>query len=435
LPITEISEKPPSQKIASSVPEHFNAFVGISLFVLLMFATLTVWERHAWSTQAFQIGIFSLVIARVISGIFYDSEGAASGLLPLLVYLIPAWGLIQILFHTTTSSFDTREAVLRWGSLAGVLYLTQTMTCLGRSRRKFLSAVLTFATVMAVIFLLQFNTSDGRILWVLPTGYSPIYGTFQNRDNYVQFVEIALPIALWGAVRNGWRSWWNVIVAGLLYASAIGAASRAGFILCSAELLSVPILGLIRNRRSQTNVSIRSVASIILIIPIVAGAFTLAVGWDQVLTRFKEEDPFAVRREFLIGAVEMAKHRPLTGYGLNTFDQVYQGFAVKDLGVYAGHVHNDWAEFAADGGIPFLLLVAIPFIGAVPVAWRHPWGLGLVATMLSACVDFPFPRLGVSCWMFAMLAALYSARRADQSQTPPRKRSFGQEPEPGAYFP
>ena len=57
-----------------------------------------------------------------------------------------------------------------------------------------------------------------------------------------------------------------------------------------------------------------------------------------------------------------------------------------------------------------MLLVLIPFAVAVPAAVRNPWGLGLIAIMLHACVDFPFPRPAVSGWMFVMLALLYMAR-------------------------
>jgi hypothetical protein len=39
---------------------------------------------------------------------------------------------------------------------------------------------------------------------------------------------------------------------------------------------------------------------------------------------------------------------------------VYQRYAIKDFPFYANHTHNDWAEFAADGGLPFLLIVGPP---------------------------------------------------------------------------
>jgi O-antigen ligase len=106
----------------------------------------------------------------------------------------------------------------------------------------------------------------------------------------------------------------------------------------------------------------------------------------------------------------------VTGYGLGTFPEVYQRYAIKDFPFYANHTHNDWAEFAADGGVPFLLLVLIPFAAVIPAAVRNPWGLGLVAVMFHACVDYPFPRPAVSGWMFAMLALLYVARLSEKQQ-------------------
>ena len=149
-------------------------------------------------------------------------------------------------------------------------------------------------------------------------------------------------------------------------------------------------------------------------VPLLAAIFTFVVGWQRIWDRFQALDPYAGRREFMLAAVDMAEHRPLMGYGLGTFPEVYQQHAIKDFPFYANHAHNDWAEFAADGGIPFFLLVFIPFAVAVPTVIRHPWGLGLIAVMLHACVDFPFPRPAVSAWMFAMLALLYLARTADR---------------------
>ena len=140
------------------------------------------------------------------------------------------------------------------------------------------------------------------------------------------------------------------------------------------------------------------------------------VGWQRIWERFQQNDPYKGRLEFTLSAIDMAKHRPLMGYGLGTFPEVYQQHAIKDFPFYVNHAHDDWAEFAADGGVPFLLLVFIPFAAAVPTAIRHPWGLGLVAVMLHACVDYPFPRPAVSGWMFAMLGLIYMARASDRRE-------------------
>jgi O-antigen ligase len=157
-------------------------------------------------------------------------------------------------------------------------------------------------------------------------------------------------------------------------------------------------------------------ASILIAVPAFAILFTSLVGWERVLLRFQQNDKYLVRREYMVAAVDMAKQKPLVGYGLGTFPEVYQQFAVKDFPFYANHVHNDWAEFAAEGGIPFLLLVLIPCTAIIPTAIRHPWGLGLIATMLHACVDFPFPRPAVSGWMLMLMALLYTTRASDRKR-------------------
>jgi hypothetical protein len=44
--------------------------------------------------------------------------------------------------------------------------------------------------------------------------------------------------------------------------------------------------------------------------------------------------------------------------------------------------------------------------------------MGLIAVMVHACLDFPFPRAAVSCWLFAMLGLLYMAEWANRNSRP-----------------
>ncbi len=399
--------------LADTEPVHIPMITGVLLFLLLAFATATVFVREAWALQCFQIGIYILLAVYLVIGFFRKKEYVAGGIAPWLVYLIPLWGALQIFAHTTASSFETRQAVLRWGSLAGVFFLSQAIGHSTAARRNFLSAFLLFATGMAVLCVTQIVTSQGRVLWIFSSGYPDVYATFQNQNNYAQFIELALPIALWRAVSEGKRAWRYGLASGVLYASVIASASRAGTAICTVELLTMLIIALMTLRNRKTGLPSRSTAAVLVMVPVLAGAFTLAVGWQHVWDRFQGHDPFSGRREFLQAAVDMIEHRPWTGYGLGTFPEVYQQHAVKDFPFYANHAHNDWAEFAADGGLPFLLLVLVPFAMVIPTAVRHPWGIGLLAVMLHACVDYPFPRPGVSGWIFALAGILYMTRESD----------------------
>jgi len=419
LPVIPINAESGSDNPTVTANRYTPLVVAACLILLLAFSTATAFVQDAWAPQSFQIGVFALVAAYLVAGIGRKKENIAGGPAAWLVYLIPVWGLIQLLAHTTSSSVETRTAVLSWGALAGVFFLTQAVARTRTIRRNILSAFLIFATAMAVLCLLELFTSGGLVLWMIPSGYPEVFATFGSYNAYALFVELALPIALWRALREGWRSWWYVPAGGLLYASVIGAASRAGSVLCTAELLAMLTIGLVRLRDPETGLPTRPTTAMLLMVPVLAAAFTLAVGWERVWLRLQQNDPYLVRREFLLAAADMAKHRPLIGYGLGTFPEVYQRYAIRDFPLYVNHAHNDWAEFAADGGFPFLLLVLIPFAAVVPAAVRNPWGLGLIAIMLHACVDFPFFHPGVPGWMFVLLALLYRSRIPDE--TMPRK--------------
>jgi hypothetical protein len=410
---------------ATTTGSRLRVFAGVTLVLLLIFSTSTVFLQEAWPLESFQIGIYALTAIYLLCGIRRGREKLARGVAPWLVYLIPVWGIVQILAHTTSSTIATRQEVLRWGALAAIFFLTQAVARNRAGREEVLQAFVWFATVMAVLCLTQLFTSNGQVLWIFPTGYPDVYATFPNHNNYAQFVEVCLPIALWWALRDGWRAWGYALVAGVLYASVIGAASRAGAIICTAEFLAVLLIGLTLHLRPKPGRLLRLTTATLVVVPLLAAIFTFVVGWQRIWERFEKFDPQVVRREFILSAIDMAKHQPLIGYGLGTFPEVYQEHAIKDFPFYANHAHNDWAEFAADGGVPFFLLVFIPFAAAVPTAIRHPWGLGLIGVMLHACVDYPFPRPAVSGWMFAMLALLYMAQTSDR-----RKRESAQSSNP-----
>ena len=401
---------------AAGISYRKDLAVRVCLFVLLAFCTATVFVKAAWPRETFQIGIFALLALYLLWGFRQGKECVAKGVAPLLVYFIPVWGMIQIIAHTTASTIETREAVLHWGALAAVFFLVQVVAQTTKAQEMALHAFLFFATAMAVLCLTQLFTSNGRVLWIFPSGYWEVYATFPSYNSYAQFIELALPIAVWFAIRSGTRSWGYILVAGTLYASVVGAASRAGAILCTGELLALLTIGVRLRRRTAQKSRIRSIAAVVTVVPLVAITFTTIVGWQRVWQRFQNSDPYVLRTEFLKSTIEMAKDRPLIGYGLGTFPLVYPKHAIVDIPQYVNHAHNDWAEFAADGGIPFVLLVFLPFAVAIPKAIRHPWGFGVIALMLHACLDFPFPRAAVSGWMFAMLGILYMARTPDRQE-------------------
>jgi O-antigen ligase len=145
-------------------------------------------------------------------------------------------------------------------------------------------------------------------------------------------------------------------------------------------------------------------------------------GWDVIWKRLQEPNPYAVRKDFLLSSLEMVRNRPLTGFGLGTWSEVYPGFARFDDGLFANQAHNDWAQWAAEGGIPFFLLMVAVVAGAVPRAVRSLWGLGLLAVFIHCLVDYPMQQRPVLAAFFFALLGIVTACGAkslpDSPQTP-----------------
>src|SRR5579859_6730052 len=103
-----------SPVVSSSRTE--SRIVGVCLLLLLAFATSTMFVKPVWALQSFQIGVFALLASYFVFRIRDEPEQIVPSWPALLVYCVPLWGLFQILWHTTSSSFETRAAVLRWGA-------------------------------------------------------------------------------------------------------------------------------------------------------------------------------------------------------------------------------------------------------------------------------------------------------------------------------
>jgi len=90
------------------------------------------------------------------------------------------------------------------------------------------------------------------------------------------------------------------------------------------------------------------------------------------------------------------------GTGLGTWSRIYPRYAGMDTGLAMNQAHNDWAQWAAEGGLPF---VGVPdyFRGSVmEPAIRSIYGLGVFAFLLHALVDYPMQqRPDLAAWFFA----------------------------------
>jgi len=136
----------------------------------------------------------------------------------------------------------------------------------------------------------------------------------------------------------------------------------------------------------------------------------VAAGPAEMLVKFRVPDPYAGRREYSQASIQMIRERPLMGFGIGNWATVYPGFALFDDTLRVNQAHDDWVQWAAEGGFPLLAIMLWIAVWAVPRAIGSGWGTGVAAIFLHCFVDYPIQRTPAALVMMILLAALASSQ-------------------------
>lgn len=399
-------------------------FLSLALALSFVFAILTLWVPRYWPVSLFEAFVFFFAAFVFVRG----RNEIRPPNLPFYVFaFVIGWGIVQSASGITVYEFATERSLLRWTTFFAV-YAIGTYIFQDVERRQwFRERMVWFGTVVAIEAMIQSYVFPGDIFGIFPSGYGKnpsIMGPILYHTHYAAFIETILPIAVYGALTDERKHYAYAVASAALYASVIVSASRGGFVLTTAEVVTVLTLFYARRRvRRRTN------RSFVLRLAGVALLFLLIVGWGAMSQRLAEADPMAGRRELAISSLHMIAARPWFGFGLGTWSTVYPRYAVIDLGnVLVNQAHSDWLQWGAEGGLPFLLAMASLFVWLVRPALRSVWGIGVLAVFLHALVDYPFSRPAVGAWpilVIAMLAARdFGHKRPLRSVLPPGESPF-----------
>jgi hypothetical protein len=396
-------------------PNHrFQSFSANFLAVTMAIAVLVMFLTGRWiNPSLFQAGLFALGAAWAATFLYRPFKLHFSLVLIPLVLTV-AWGLLQLAIGRSVNRWDTWMAVLTWLGNLLACFLAIQVCASSRIRHRFLDILLYFAFVLSVVSVVQYFGWDGKIFWLYPTYDSAVLGPFVNRDQYAAFIEMVLPLALIKAISGGKHAFGFGIIGAALYASVIAGASRAGALLITAEVVVIPIAAWAQGFLSADK--FRSSTARIWVFILI---FVSVVGWAVLWERFQDPEPLKGRWEILTDTISMIRAKPYFGVGLGNFQTAYPAHASVDFGSVVNHAHNDWAEWAADGGIPFSLLLVSIAVWTFPKAIRSLWGIGLISVLVHSLVDFPLQKPVLELWFFVLLGVL----AAETAKRPIQNRS------------
>jgi O-antigen ligase len=280
----------------------------------------------------------------------------------------------------SVSSPETTDALLRFIAYALIGLATAVAFDTENARRRFAFVLIAAAVFQAVYGSGEYLTGRQHIF-----GYAKKYyldsatGTLINRNHFATMLAIALPFALTLAIprpgnrrERGWRE--------SLVALSRGPALLRLFAIAASALLW---MGLLLSHSRAGLLSALAGAAIVVFRyrGTKAARWTAALGGAVVLvlltlelSQAPGERFFAVKDDLDAKAGRLAvwrdsraliAARPIAGWGFGTFESAFPTVQSADIDVHYDHAHNDWLEWATDGGVLTLLAAAGLFAMAV----------------------------------------------------------------------
>jgi O-antigen ligase len=386
-----------------------------ALFVLLTAFTFTIGDYSLISMHIVSALILALAAFYLIFGVGQTFRWSIAFVSPMLMAL---YGAGQTLWSDQKILANGWEKTLYWFTAAMIAMLATQLFRTGRLAQQFRMAFALLGGGVALLDVLQQASHTGKYFWLFPSGFPDVYGTFAYYNNFSQFIEMTLPITLWLGLNHREPRYNWLLLSALQIGAVVACGSRAGAALVVAELLAVLLLAFLRRR------GILSLKVIGLTLLLSLG-FIYVAGFKTVLHKLERPDQLATRREINEASLAMIKARPLTGWGLGAYVPVYKMFALYDDGTWVNQAHNDYLEWAAEGGIPFACLMVALILWTVRPATRSIWAVGLLTLCLHAVVDYPFARMGTCGWYFALVGMLVWQQVEQHETTRRRWRSRG----------
>jgi O-antigen ligase len=337
-----------------SYTSPLDPVLSCSVFGLLLFGPLAFGTVEVWSISIMEVSaglIFALWAARQV----------AAGELEMVVnpLFLPMFGfaaliLWQLATGQTAYHAATASTALLYSAYGLICFLV--VQCLRKSSQiKALAWVFSgYGFTVAGFACIQGITSNGKLYW-LRTAQNDgwIYGPYVNHNHYAGLMEMLAPLPLVISLSEGVpvrRKALAALAAAVMASTIFLSGSRGGMVAFAAQTALLAIF--LIKRRKNWNATLTLGAFLILSLGLLAwlGGGELADRIASIHDVTRAELPDAGRLKIDRDALKMFAQRPVFGWGLGVFGQVYPQFSSFSTNLPVGMAHNDYLQLLAEMG-------------------------------------------------------------------------------------
>jgi O-antigen ligase len=315
-----------------------------------------------------------LILAVIATGFFYIGD--------------PKIGIALLMLTSITCYFSVNRKT--WHnyqfSLMMVVYLIWLcVVALFSSQSSISMMTLAVLTALPLMFLSATNISSFNVIWrilnktLLLVGFSfaiwAIYqvsvegklaeGPLEDRNAFAALMNLIWFLAVIAFTKylkekNIKASAASGLCILIVSIALFATSSRAGIV---AWLILQPLLIWCVYQFTQSK-KITAIVPMIALIAYFFSAIPLNSDVSQRSFSLKQDKSTSARVLLWKSSAEIALDNPITGTGWGTFESIYPAYRYKEENTTKGlYTHNDYLQFAAEGGIPAALLLISILIG------------------------------------------------------------------------
>jgi len=340
-----------------------DSVVLYGVVTLLLFGPLAAGAVRPWATFILEIGaalLFALWAARqATSGAIQFTGNPLFA--PILVFA--ALIVLQLVSGASAYRYQTFSGALLYCAYG--LFCFLVVQCL-RSTRKIKTLAFVFSGygfVVAMFALVQSMTPNGKLYWVRTPRFGGwIYGPYVNHNHYAGLMEMLLPIPLVFFLTQraqGWQKAMAAVAAGVMASTIFLSGSRGGM---AAFMLQMAVLALVlmkQRRGHRTNIGLGLFLLMVIGILIWLGGRELTTRVASINLEARKELSGGVRTAIDRDGLRMFARRPVLGWGLGVFPDVYPRYRSFYTNFFINQAHNDYLQ----------LLVEMGALGFATVMW------------------------------------------------------------------
>jgi O-antigen ligase len=296
--------------------------------------------------------LFALWAARQVMTSELDIVGN-----PLFMPILFFAGLIlwQLATGRTAYRADTVSTALLYFAYGLLCFLV--VQCLRRtSQVKVLAWIFSgYGFTVALFALMQSIAPNGKLYWLrsLPSG-GWIYGPFVNHNHYAGLMEMLTPIplviSLADDVRDSRRAL-AALAAAVMASTIFLSGSRGGMAAFGTQMALLAGFLITRGKN-------RKVALVLGGFLIVAVALMAWLGGGELVERLvsmhdgtRTELSSGTRLTIDRDALKILAQKPVLGWGLGTFPDIYPQFSNLSTNFQVGPAHNDYLQLLVETGV------------------------------------------------------------------------------------